>query len=100
MGMLLGSLIGVQVGSLVTKVVPGIMIRGFFALAVSAGFINRFFALPEKLQGLGYIQISKGTGAILSTVGNVLFFAAIGGFAVWVFYVFFSNLKKLRVEEY
>ncbi len=100
MGMLLGSLIGVQIGSLITKVVPGIMIRGFFALAVSAGFINRFFALPEKLQGLGYIQISKGTGAILSTVGNVLFFAAIGGFAVWVFYVFFTNLKKLRVEEY
>ncbi|MBM9603059.1 sulfite exporter TauE/SafE family protein [Desulfopila inferna] len=100
MGMLLGSLIGVQIGSLVTKVVPGIMIRGFFALAVSAGFINRFFALPEKLQGLGYIQISKGTGAILSTVGNILFFAAIGGFAVWVFYVFFTNLKKLRVEEY
>ncbi len=61
MGMLLGSLIGVQVGSLITRVVPGIMIRGFFALAVTAGFINRFFALPEKLQGLGYIQISKST---------------------------------------
>jgi uncharacterized membrane protein YfcA len=100
MGMLLGSLIGVQIGSLITKVVPGIMIRGFFALAVSAGFINRFFALPEKLQGLGYIQISKSTGAMLSTVGNVLFFLAIGSFAVWVFYVFFSNLKELRSEDH
>lgn len=100
MGMLLGSLIGVQIGSLITKVVPGIMIRGFFALAVSAGFINRFFALPEKLQGLGYIQISKSVGAMLSTVGNVLFFAAIGAFAVWVFYVFFTNLKELRPEAY
>ncbi len=100
MGMLLGSLIGVQVGSLVTKVVPGIMIRGFFALAVSAGFINRFFAMPEKLQGLGYIQIAQSTGAMISMVGNVLFFAAIGGFTFWIFYVFFTNIKTLRSEEH
>ncbi len=99
MGMLLGSLIGVQVGSLVTKVVPGIMIRGFFALAVTAGFINRFFAMPEKLQSLGYLQITKSTGAILNTVGNTLFFLAIGTFCVWVFYVFFKNIKELRSED-
>ena len=98
MGMLLGSLIGVQVGSLVTKVVPGIMIRGFFALAVTAGFINRFFALPEKLQSLGYIKITKELGAILGTVGNSLFFLVIGAFAIWVFYAFFSNISKLTEE--
>jgi uncharacterized membrane protein YfcA len=98
MGMLLGSLIGVQIGSLVTKVVPGIMIRGFFAIAVTAGFINRFFALPEKLQGLGYINISKELGGILGMVGNTLFFLAIGLFAIWVFYAFFSNISKLKTE--
>ncbi len=98
MGMLLGSLIGVQIGSLVTKVVPGIMIRGFFALAVTAGFINRFFALPEKLQSLGYIKITKELGAILGTVGNSLFFLVIGAFAIWVFYAFFSNISKLTEE--
>ncbi|HSO09036.1 MAG TPA: sulfite exporter TauE/SafE family protein, partial [Desulfoprunum sp.] len=98
MGMLLGSLIGVQVGSLVTKVVPGIQIRGFFDLAVTAGFINRFFALPEKLQSLGYIKITKELGAILGTVGNSLFFLVIGAFAVWVFYAFFSNISKLTEE--
>ncbi|MGW8193949.1 MAG: sulfite exporter TauE/SafE family protein [Desulforhopalus sp.] len=100
MGMLLGSLVGVQIGSLITKVVPGITIRGFFALAVSAGFINRFFAMPGKLQGLGYIQITKSTGAMINTVGNILFFLAIGGFAIWVFYVFFTNLKELRSEDH
>ncbi len=99
MGMLLGSLIGVQIGSLITKVVPGIMIRGFFALAVTAGFINRFFAMPGKLQGLGYIQITKSAGAMINTVGNVLFFLTIGSFALWVFYVFFTNLKELRSEH-
>jgi uncharacterized membrane protein YfcA len=98
MGMLLGSLIGVQIGSLVTKVVPAIQIRGFFALAVTAGFINRFFALPEKLQSLGYIKITKELGGILGTVGNSLFFLVIGAFAVWVFYAFFSNISKLTEE--
>ena len=98
MGMLLGSLIGVQIGSLVTKVVPGIMIRGFFAIAVTAGFINRFFALPEKLQSLGYISISKELGGTLNMVGNTLFFIAIGLFAIWVFYAFFSNVSKLKTE--
>jgi hypothetical protein len=99
MGMLLGSLIGVQVGSLVTKVVPGVQIRGFFALAVTAGFINRFFAMPSKLQSMDYIQISSGTGAMLDLIGNTLFFLVIGAFAVWVFYVFFTHLKDLKSED-
>ena len=98
MGMLLGSLVGVQIGSLVTRVVPGIMIRGFFALAVSAGFINRFFALPEKLQSLKLIAITKDTGALLNTVGNSLFFLIIGAFTVWVIYSFFSNISELKTE--
>lgn len=98
MGMLIGSLIGVQVGSLVTKVVPGIKIRLFFALAVTAGFINRLFALPEKLQSLGYIKISNEMGGILGTVGNSLFFLIIGIFAIFVFYSFFSNISKLTTE--
>ncbi len=96
MGMLLGSLIGVQIGSLVTKVVPGITIRGFFAVAVSAGFINRAFALPQKLVSMEYITLSKEAGAILNTIGNVLFFAAITAFTVWVMYTFFANIKELK----
>ncbi len=99
MGMLLGSLIGVQVGSLVTKVVPGLTIRGFFAVAVTAGFINRFFALPEKLVSLEYIALSKQAGSILSIIGNTLFFIAITAFTVWVFYVFFANYKELKKEH-
>jgi len=98
MGMLIGSLVGVQVGSLVTKVVSGIMIRGFFALAVTAGFINRFFALPEKLQSLNYLSISKQTGALLNTVGNSLFFLVIGAFTLWISWVFIRNIKALRSE--
>jgi uncharacterized membrane protein YfcA len=99
MGMLLGSLIGIQVGSIVTKVVPGITIRGFFAITVTAGFINRACALPVKLVKMGYIQVSKEVLSICDWVGNVGFFAIIIIFAIWVFWCFFSNLNVLKSEE-
>jgi len=99
MGMLLGSLLGIQVGSLVTKVVPGITIRGFYALAVLAGAVNRVFALPAKLASMGWIPLSKSTGAILDTIGIWAFFIVIGGFAVWVIGTFFMNLKTLKRQE-
>ncbi|HSO24665.1 MAG TPA: sulfite exporter TauE/SafE family protein [Chondromyces sp.] len=99
MGMLIGSLFGVQVGALVTKVVKGITIRGFYAMAVLAGFVNRIFALPGKLSDLEVISLSPGTIAILDGIGVWAFFLVIGGFAVWVFYTFFSNLGRLRGVE-
>jgi uncharacterized protein len=99
MGMLLGSLIGIQVGSIVTKVVPGITIRGFYAFTVTAGFINRACALPEKLVKMGYVQISKEILDACNWVGNVGFFAIIIVFAVWVFWCFFKNLNVLKTEE-
>ena len=99
MGMLLGSLIGIQVGSLVTKVVSGQTICGLYAVATSAGFINRAFALPPKLAKMGYISMAKETGRMLDLVGNVIFFAVLGAFALWVFWIFFTNIRVLKGEE-
>jgi len=96
MGMLLGSLLGIQVGAMVTQVVPGITIRGFYAMAVLAGFVNRIFALPAKLGALKVLPISHGVGAFLETIGIWAFFIVIGGFGVWVIGTFFKNLKRLR----
>ena len=98
MGMLLGSLLGIQMGALVTKVVPGITIRGFYALSVLAGFVNRFFALPKKLADLEFIALSKETSVLLDRIGGVLFFIVIGTFAVWVIGTFLMNIKKLKGE--
>ncbi|MEA3416484.1 MAG: sulfite exporter TauE/SafE family protein [Thermodesulfobacteriota bacterium] len=98
-GMLLGSLIGIQVGAMVTKVVPGITIRGFYAMAVLAGFLNRIFALPAKLGDMDVIPISKGLGSALETIGVWAFFIVIGGFGVWVIGTFLANIKKLKGEE-
>lgn len=99
MGMLLGSLLGIQIGAMVTKVVKGITIRGFYAMAVLAGFMNRFFALPAKLGELEVIPISKQTGALLDSIGIWAFFIVIGGFGIWVIGTFVTNLGKLRGEE-
>lgn len=99
MGMLLGSLIGIQVGSLVTKVVTGTTICGLYAIATSAGFVNRAFALPPKLAKMGYISMSKETGKLLDIAGNYIFFAVLGGFAIWVFWIFLSNMGILKGEE-
>jgi len=98
MGMLLGSLVGVQLGAMVTKVVQGITIRGFYAMAVLAGFVNRIFALPGKLGEMKVLPISKQTGAILDSIGVWAFFIVIGGFSVWVIGTFFLNIRALKGE--
>ena len=99
MGMLLGSLVGIQIGAMVTKVVPGITIRGFYAMAVLAGFVNRIFALPAKLGDMEVIPISKQVGAVLDSIGVWAFFIVIGGFGVWVIGTFLKNIKVLKGEE-
>lgn len=99
MGMLLGSLLGIQLGAMVTKVVPGITIRGFYAMAVLAGFVNRIFSLPSKLGAIELIPISKKAGTVLDTIGIWAFFVVIGGFSVWVIGTFFKNLRLLKGGE-
>lgn len=99
MGMLLGSLVGIQIGALVTKVVSGVTIRGFYAMAVLAGFVNRIFALPAKLGDMDVIPISQGLGSALETFGVWAFFIVIGVFSVWVIGTFLMNIPKLKGEE-
>ena len=99
MGMLLGSLVGIQVGSLVTKVIKGITIRGFYAMAVLAGFVNRIFALPGKLGEMGVVPISKQLGVVLDKIGIYAFFIVIIIFGIWVIGTFFKNMSTLKGEE-
>jgi uncharacterized membrane protein YfcA len=99
MGMLLGSLFGIQIGTLVTKVVSGVTIRGFFALAVMSAFVNRIFALPSKLASMGYIPMTEETGKLVENIGIGIFFIALGSFTVWVFWTFFANIKTLKRED-
>jgi len=96
MGLLLGSLIGIQIGALTTKVVPGMVIRGFWVITILAGFANRASVVPDKLRSLELWSISKSTCDVIILIGNIVFWSAVGGFAIWVLGSFFKNLKSLR----
>ena len=97
MGMLLGSLWEYRSGHLPRKFM-GIHIRGFYALSILAGFVNRFFALPEKLNQMEVINISDALAKGLNFVGLVVFFLVIGIFAFWVIMKFLGNTRQLRGE--
>jgi hypothetical protein len=97
-GMLIGSLIGIQVGALTTKVVKGIQIRGFYAVSIIAGFINRASTLPKKMVELEYIDMSKSTVSAIESAGNVVFWIVVAIFGLWIFSKFFANIKTLRQE--
>ncbi len=98
MGMLIGSLIGIQVGALTTKVVKGVHIRGFYAVSIIAGFINRAATLPKKMVELEYITMSKSTINAIEFVGNIVFWIVVAIFGLWIFSKFFQNVKTLREE--
>jgi uncharacterized membrane protein YfcA len=98
MGMLLGSLIGIQVGALTTKVVKGIHIRGFYAMSIIAGFINCVATLPKKMVDLEMITMSKSLCTTIESIGNIIFWIVVGFFGVWVLGKFFVNIPKLREE--
>jgi hypothetical protein len=96
MGMLIGSLLGIQVGALTTKAVKGIHIRGFYAVSILAGFINRASALPKKVVELELVNINKTLVNGVEFVGNVLFWVVIAFFGFWVIWKFFANIKELK----
>lgn len=99
MGMLLGSLIGIQVGALTTKVVKGIHIRGFYAVSILAGFVNRLATLPKKMVELEMINISQPVVKGIETFGNIVFWIVVSLFAIWVIGKFIANLPTLRGED-
>jgi len=96
MGLLVGSLLGIQIGALVTKTVKGIYIRGFYATAILAGFLNRLFALPGKLGKMQVTDIFKPVSHLLDQIGIYVFFLVIGLFGIWVLATFLKNIRRLR----
>lgn len=98
-GMLLGSLTGVQIGALVTTRVKGSQIRAFFALTILAGFVNRLCALPKRLDDLGYVSVPDAATDVIETAGTVVFFVIIGVFALWILTVFFRRVVRERRTE-
>lgn len=100
MGLLLGSLLGIQIGAITTKIVPGIMIKGFFATTVIGGFVNRIFALPGTLNKAGYLDVNTSVVKVCDALSFYIFFAIVGVFAVWVIYSFLKGIPKVRAGDF
>jgi hypothetical protein len=79
-------------------VVKGIHIRGFYAVSILAGFVNRAATLPRKMVELELINIPKSITANIEFVGNILFWIVVAAFGLWLFAKFFGNLGVLREE--
>ncbi|MBD5538943.1 MAG: sulfite exporter TauE/SafE family protein, partial [Desulfovibrio sp.] len=95
-GMLLGSLLGIQVGALTTSVVRANQIKGFYAVSIIAGFINRAATLPKKLVELEILSLPAALVNGIESVGDVVFWMVVAFFGLWVCSKFFLNLGKLR----
>jgi uncharacterized protein len=98
MGMLLGSLLGIQIGAMTTRMVKGIYIRGFYATAVLAGFADRLFSLPGQFTKLEILHLSKTVIEVSEIIGSVIFLGALSTFAIWVIAKFLGGIKQLREE--
>ncbi len=96
LGLLLGSLIGVQIGALTIKCSMGVTIRGFYAIVIFAGFFNRLFALPKTLTSAGFVGLDSAFGDALNLIGIISFIISIVIFSGWVFKNFFTNFKVLK----
>jgi hypothetical protein len=81
---------------LTTKVVKGIHIRGFYAVSILAGFINRAATLPKKLTEMEVINIPPAISGGIDFVGAIVFWVVVGFFGIWVISKFFVNLKALK----
>jgi len=70
-----------------------------FALAVTAGFINRFTAMPSKLRQMEYLSWSKELTTNIENVGVAMFFAVMGAFTIWGIGTFCVRAKTLKVKS-
>lgn len=95
-GMLLGSLLGIQIGALTTKVVAGAQIRGFYAMSILAGFFNRVSTLPKKFVEMEVIDLPAGLVNGIEFCGNIVFWGVVAFFGFWVISKFVLNFAKLR----
>ena len=91
-----GSLLGIQVGALTTSVVRANQIKGFYAVSIIAGFINRAATLPKKLVELEYLSLPAALVNGIESVGDVVFWVVVAFFGLWVCSKFFLNMGKLR----
>ncbi|MCX7012448.1 MAG: sulfite exporter TauE/SafE family protein [Candidatus Sumerlaeota bacterium] len=98
-GMLLGSLVGVQIGAMITNMVLGAQIRAFYALTILAGFVNRLCDLPKRLADVGVLSLSPDAASAIEIFGHAAFYVIIGAFAGWILWIFVTRVGASRAAD-
>ncbi|SFG64896.1 hypothetical protein SAMN05660649_02289 [Desulfotomaculum arcticum] len=84
----IGSLIGVNLGAIGTRVVRGTQMRMVMVAIIAMVALSRLVMIPVYLGEMGRIALSEGTGALVTTISNVfLFGSGIVGVGIILFWM-------------
>lgn len=84
----IGSLIGVNLGAIGTRVVRGTQMRMVMVAIIAMVALSRLAMIPVYLSEMGRIALSEGTGALVTTISNVfLFGSGIVGVGIILFWM-------------
>ncbi len=89
----LGSLIGINLGAIGTRVVRGSQIRLVMVAIIAMVALSRAAMVPKYLSDMGYASVAAGTLHVVSFLSDVFLF---GSGAVGVSLIFFWMLQAYR----
>ena len=72
----LGSLIGVNIGAICTKVISSLQIRMVMATVVGRVAVSRAITIPGNLKGVGYLNLTDATLSVIHILSNVFLFGS------------------------
>ncbi|MTI83226.1 MAG: sulfite exporter TauE/SafE family protein [Firmicutes bacterium] len=88
-----GSMIGIQLGAIGTRIVRGYQIKLVMTSIIAMVVVSRGIMIPSYLTDLGYMSISEGTAGTLNMLSNVALF---GSGIIGVMIIFFWMIQALR----
>ncbi len=98
--LLLGSIIGVYVGTYGTKVVKEVMIRTVMGSVILLCVLSRMSAIPVYLRKLQWIAFDPGLDHWFEGLSTALLFVAgIGGAGLILALVFKANMERRKIHE-
>ncbi|HBV99286.1 MAG: permease [Peptococcaceae bacterium BICA1-7] len=94
-----GSLLGVYIGAVGTRVVRGYQIKLVMTSVIAMVMLSRLVIVPKYLGEMGTIALSKGASDIISAVSNVfLFGSGLLGSSIILFWMF-QALRRAKTEK-
>ncbi|MBF0119340.1 MAG: sulfite exporter TauE/SafE family protein [Desulfobacterales bacterium] len=95
-----GSLLGIHIGALGTKIVKEVVIRLVTSLIIIMCVLSRLIAIPMYLQQLGMIGMDPVYNDYLNTASkSLLYVSGIGGGLLILYFVFKSVIQRRKIQK-